>query len=166
MSKPLNTLNPATLHLLKKLVAAACADTREGLGQVTAAFAVDETVVIHAKGTVAVAKSTPDAANAQRAVPWDVIAALLQTANERLAACGEAGIDLQKVVEAATKIDPDLSKKAKKEADAHMAALKEPTRAFKWGGVTPQGTATVLATGDNLEPEVVPDTEGAEEAAE
>ena len=150
MSKALNTLNPAALHLLKKLVTAACTETREGLGQVKGSFAVDETIVIHARGTVNVAKSTPDAINAQRAVPWNVIAALQAAANEQLAAAGVAGIDLKKVVEAATKIHPDLAKKAKKEADAHMAAIKEPTRDFKWGGVTPKGSAEVLAVGDNL----------------
>jgi len=151
MSKALTSMNPAALHLLKKLVAAACTETREGLGQVKGSFAVDETVVIHARGTVTVAKSTPDAINAQRAVPWDVIAALLATANEQLAAAGVAGIDLKKVVEMATKIDPDLAKKAKDEADAHMAAIKEPTRDFKWGGVTPKGTCEVLASGNHLE---------------
>lgn len=168
--KTLSDLNPATLHLLKKLVTAACKDTREGLGQVKADFAVDETVVLHAKGTVAVAKSSMNAGNAQRARPWDLLVALETLANERLAAAGLTGIDLATVVETAKNIDSDLADKAKEKAERLMAAKRVADPKFKWGGVTPRGKVAVLATGDNLEaePEDAPEPEAddAEAAAE
>lgn len=163
--KTLNDLNPATLHLLKKLVTAACKDTREGLGQTAGTFAVDETVVFHAEGTVKVARSTTEAANAQRARPWDLLVALQTMANERLAAAGLTGIDLEAVVRAGENIDPKLGEKAAKSAQALMAAKRSSDRKFKWGGVTPTGKVAVLATGNNLpEAEPVAAPEAAPEA--
>lgn len=147
--KDLTDLNPATLQLLKKLVTAACNDTREGLGQTAGEFAVDETVVLHAEGTVKVAKSSTSAGNAQRARPWDLLVALQTEANERLAAAGLTGIDMESVVEAAQSIDPKLSKKARKDAERRMAAKRVAEPKFKWGGVTPTGTVEVAAVGDH-----------------
>ena len=147
--KDLKDLNPATLQLLKKLVTAACKDTREGLGQTAGVFAIDETVVLRAEGTVKVDRSSTNAGNAQRARPWDLLVALQQTANERLAAAGLTGIDLAAVVEAAQNIDAKLSEKAQKEADTLMAAKRVADPKFKWGGVKPTGSVAVLATGDH-----------------
>lgn len=148
--KNLTDLNPATLQLLKKLLTGACDETREGLGQTAGEFAVDETVVLHAQGTVKVAKSSMSASNAQRARPWDLLTALETLANERLAAAGLTGIDLSAVVEAAKSLDPALSKKAKAKAERLWAAERASHPKFKWGGVTPTGEVAVLATGNNL----------------
>jgi len=164
--KTLTDLNPATLQLLKKLLEGACKETREGLGQTAGEFAVDETVVLQAKGTVKVAKSSTSAANAQRARPWDLLVALRGLANERLAAAGLTGIDLEAVVEAAKSIDPKLSKKAQKDAERLVAAQRVSAPGFKWGGVSPTGEVAVLAQGSNL-PESAPEPapEAAPEAA-
>jgi hypothetical protein len=162
--KTLSNVNPATLHLLKKLVAAACKETREGLGQTAGEFAVDETIVLHAQGTVKVAKSSMSAANAQRAQPWSLLVALETLANERLGAAGLTGIDLATVVEAAKNIDPKLSEKAAKDAEALMADKRVSDRKFKWGGVTPKGTVEVTASGNHLEAEPEGEPEGESEA--
>lgn len=151
--KALKEMNPAALQLLKKLIAAACDETRAELGQIKGEFEVDETVVLHATGRVNVSKSTPDAVKAQSAKPWNLVHVLLEELNKERDAAKKAGITLGQVVELAEKVDPDIAKKAKKKADAHVASIKEEVRGFKWGSVTPKGTIEVLASGNHLEDE-------------
>ena len=150
MAKKLTSLTPAALRLLKKHLEAACNETREQLGQTAGEFAVDETVCIHLDGTVKVAKSNPNKSTPQCAKPWDLVTALLTELNRERAAASKAGITIEQVVEMAEAVDPDLSKKAKDEADARVAAIKEPHRKFTWGGVTPKGEVEVLAVGNHL----------------
>lgn len=155
MDKTLKALNIATLKMIAKLATDAVAKRREELGLIEGVFAVDETVVFHAQGTVKVLKSNPTKSTPQAAVPWDIITALLGELNKERNAAGKAGIDMAKIIELAEAVDPDLVKKSKKEADARVAAIKEPTRRFAWGGVSPKGTVKVLASGDHLEDEKV-----------
>lgn len=146
----LNDLPAPVLKTIAKLATDAMKGRRDELGQVKAEFAVDQTVVVHAKGTVKVSKSTPDAICAQSAKPWSLVATLLSELNKEREAAGKAGIDMAKVVELAEKIDPDLAKEAQEAADKRIAEIKEPTRKFKWGATKVSGEVAVLATGDHL----------------
>jgi len=146
----LNNLPAPVLKTLEKLVAKAMKSRRDELGQVKAEFEVDQTIVLHTKGTVKVRKSTPDALCPQSAKPWSIVATLLEELNKEREAAGKVGINLDTVVERALEIDPDLVEAAREAADARVRELKEPTRKFKWGGVSVSGEVEVLATGDHL----------------
>ena len=149
--KTLNHLPAPVLKAIEKMAKDAMKGRRDELGQVKAEFEVDQTVVLHAKGTVTVAKSTPDAIVAQSAKPWALVTSLLTELNKEREAAGKVGINIASVVEAAEKIDPDLVKEAKDAADAHVRAIKEEVRKFKWGATSVKGgDCTVLATGDHL----------------
>jgi len=139
----------ALLKTIAKLAADALKGRRDELGQIKAEFDVDSTVVLHAKGTVKVSKSTPDAIMAQSAKPWSIVHTLLSELNTERAAAGKVGIDIAKVVEMAESADPELVKAAKKAADAHVKAIKEEVRDFKWGGTTADAEIEVLAIGDH-----------------
>lgn len=147
----LSNLPAPILHLLKKLVSDECKVRREELGQVKGEFSVDETVVLTCKGTIKVSKSTPDAIIAQKAKPWALLAALMEEANRRLEAAGKVGIDLEKIVEMAETVDPDLAKEAEKKAKAKLVEIKDEVRGFKWGGVRAEGEAALVAHGDHRE---------------
>lgn len=146
----LNDLPVSTLKVIAKLATDAMKGRREELGQNKAEFAVDQTVVVRATGTIKVSKSTPDAICAQSARPWALVATLLSELNKERASAGKAGIDMAKVVELAESADPELAKEAQEAADRRIAEIKEPTRMFKWGGVRVAGEVAVLATGDHL----------------
>ena len=138
------------LFVLAKLLADAMKGRRDELGQVKAEFAVDQTIVLHTKGTVKVSKSTPDAITAQSAKPWALLAAAVLELNKEREAAGKVGIDIAKLIEMAETVDPDLAKKAQEDADKRIREIKEPTRQFKWGGVSVAGEVEVLAVGDHL----------------
>jgi len=150
-SNPLNSLPTPTLKVLAKLTGDAMKDRRADLGQYKAEFAVDQTVVLRATGTVKVSKSTPDAIIAQRAEPWKLLAVALEQANRQLEAAGHMGIDLKRVVEAAEQADPELVKAAQRAATAHLRAVKEEVRGFRWGGTSVEGKIEVLAKEDHQE---------------
>jgi hypothetical protein len=145
----LKNMPVALLKTIAKLTADALKGRRDELGQIKAEFAVDQTVVLHAKGTVKVSKSTPDAIMAQSAKPWSIVHTLLTELNTEREAAGKVGIDIAKVVEMAESADPDLVKAAKKAADAHVKEIKEEVRDFKWGGTTADAEIEVLALGDH-----------------
>jgi len=146
----LNHLSAPVLKTIAKLAADAMKGRREDLGQVKGEFEVDQTVVLHCKGTVKVSASSSDAIVAQSAKPWSIVTALLTELNKEREAAGKVGIDIAKVVAMAEKVDPDLVKNAKDAADAHVREIKEEVRQFKWGGVRVNGEAEVLALGDHL----------------
>ena len=145
----LSTLPVSTLKVIAKMAADAVKDRREELGQTKAEFEVDQTVVIRATGAVKVSKSSPDAIIAQKAKPWAILVAAIEEANRRLAAAGAVGINLEQVVEIAETANPELAKEAEKKAKAHLKAIKETVRDFKWGGVSVSGEVTVLAKEDH-----------------
>jgi len=149
MSNPLSTLPVPTLKVLAKMADDAVKSRREELGQAKAEFAVDQTVVVRATGTVSVSRSSSDAIIAQKAKPWAILAAALEEANRRLEAAGAAGIDLERVVEMAEGANPDLAKQAEKKAKDHLKAIKEEVRGFRWGGVSVAGEVSVLAKEDH-----------------
>ena len=141
----LSSLPTPTLKALAKLASDLVADRREDLGQTKAEFGVNHTVTLNIKGTVKVAKSSPDAIIAQKAQPWNLLVAALEEANRQLAAAGKTGIDLERVVELAEKADPELVKQAKKKADAHLKTIKDEVRGFRWGGVRVEASCKVLS---------------------
>ena len=143
-------LSAPLLKTIAKLAADALKGRREELGQTKAEFAVDQTVVLHAKGTVKVSKSTPDPIVAQSAKPWSIVHTLLTELNTEREAAGKVGIDIAKVVEMAEAADPNLVKAAKEAADAHVREIKEEVRQHKWGGTTADAEIEVLAIGDHL----------------
>jgi len=147
----INTLPAPVLKTIEKAAKDALKGRRDELGQVKAEFAVDQTVVLHLKGTVTVSKSTPDAIQAQSAKPWSLVQTLLTELNKEREAAGKVGIDIAKVVEMAETLDPELAKEAQKAADAHIKEIKEEVRDFKWGATSVKdGTVEVLAVGDHL----------------
>jgi hypothetical protein len=146
----LKDLPAPLLKTIAKLATDAMKGRRDELGQVKGEFAVDQTVVLHAKGIVKVSKSTPDAIVAQSAKPWSIVHTLLTELNTEREAAGKVGIDIAKVVEMAESADPDLVKAAKEAADAHVREIKEEVRQFKWGSTSPKATVEVLAVGDHL----------------
>jgi len=157
----LSNMNPAALKMIAKMATDAFNKRRAELGQTAGEFAVDETVVLHAQGVVKVSKSTPNKSTPQAAVPWNIITALIAELNTERAAAGKAGIDMEKVIELAEAVDPEMAKKAQKAADARVAAIKEPTRRFAWGSVSPQGEVAVLATGNHLAEDAEPEAANA-----
>lgn len=147
----LKNLPAPVLKALDKASKDAMKGRREELGQVKAEFEVDQTIVLHLKGTVTVAKSTPDAVKAQSAKPWSIVQTLLTELNKEREAAGKVGIDIAKVVEMAETIDPTLAKQAQEAADAHIKEIKEEVRGHKWGGTSVKdGEVEVLAVGDHL----------------
>lgn len=148
---PLSSLPTPTLKVLAKLTGDAMKERRADLGQHKAEFAVDQTVVLRATGTVKVSRSTPDAIIAQRAEPWKLLAVALEQANRQLEAAGHMGIDLKRVVEAAEQADPELVKEAKKAATEHLKEIKEEVRGFRWGATSVDGKVSVLAKEDHQE---------------
>ena len=147
----LKDLPAPVLKTIAKLAADSMKGRRDELGQVKAEFAVDQTVVLHLKGTVTVSKSTPDAIQAQSAKPWSIVHTLLTELNREREAAGKVGIDIAKVVEMAEAADPNLVKQAKEAADAHVREIKEEVRDFKWGATSvKEGAVEVLAVGDHL----------------
>ena len=146
----LDTLSAPVLKTLAKMTADALKGRREELGQTKAEFAVDQTIVLHAKATVKVSRSTPDAIVAQSAKPWSIVHTLLTELNKEREAAGKVGIDIAKVVEMAESANPDLVKEAKEAADAHVREIKEEVRQHKWGSTTAVGEVEVLAIGDHL----------------
>jgi hypothetical protein len=150
-SNPFNALPAPVAKLIAKMADDSVKARRAELGQNTATFEVDSTVVLHATGEVSVAKATPDAVIAQKAEPWKLLAVALEEANRQLVAAGKVGIDLNTVVEMAENADPELVKKAKKKATDHLKAIKDEVRGFKWGSVTARGEVKVLASQNNLE---------------
>lgn len=140
MSNPLNTIDAATLALLGKLVADAAKQNRGNLAVGT--HAVNETVTIEADGCVTVGEDYEQRIVA-KAKPWDLLTAALELANEQLVAAGLAGIDMEKVVDAAQAIDAKAVKAAKAQADAEVAGRKAPTLTQCKGKVTIAKTSAV-----------------------
>jgi len=149
-SNPFNALPAPVAKLIAKMADDSVKARRAELGQVSATFEVDSTVVLHATGEVKVAKATPDAVIAQKAEPWKLLAVALEEANRQLVAAGKVGINLEQVVEAAESADPELVKQAKKKATDHLSSIKDEVRGFKWGSVTARGEVKVLASQNNL----------------
>lgn len=150
MSNPLSTLPVPTLKILAKMAEEAVADRREELGQTKGVFTVDQTIVLRATGNVSVAKSTPDAIIAQAAKPWALLAAALEEANQRLAAAGQVGLDLKRLVEMAEIANPEMAKAAEEKAKEHLKAIKEEVRGFRWGSVSvKEGNVEVLSKEDH-----------------
>lgn len=146
----LKNLPAPLLKAIEKMAKDAMKGRRDELGQVKAEFEVDQTVVLHTKGTVKVSKSTPDALKPQSAKPWSLFTAALIELNREREAAGKAGLDIEQLVALAEAVDPELTKKAQEDADKHVRETKEPTRGFKWGGVSVSGEVEVLAVGDHL----------------
>tara|TARA_B100000212_G_scaffold338497_1_gene315137 strand:+ start:536 stop:997 length:462 start_codon:yes stop_codon:yes gene_type:complete len=140
MSNALNTLDAATLALLGKMVADAAKANRENL--VEGEHTVNETVLVEANGSVKVGADYEQRIVA-KAKPWDLLTAALELANEQLAAAGVAGIDMEKVVDAAQLIDPKAVKAAKAQADSEVAGRKAPTLTQCKGKVTIAKTSSV-----------------------
>jgi hypothetical protein len=136
---PFPNLSAATVRALADLFKAAAGKRREELGLTAGSFAIDDVVTVRAHGVLTVAKSNPTALVPQSAKPWNIVHLLLSELNKERSALGKAGIDIDKVVELAEAVDPELAKKAKKAADDKVAAIKEPTRKHKWGGVSAKG---------------------------
>jgi len=150
----MQTLKDLPAPVLKALEAAtkkAMQGRRAELGQVSATFDVDQTVVVNVKGTVKVSNSTADAVVAQSAKPWGMVVHLLAELNRERAAADKVGINLEQVVEMAESADPKLVEQAQKQADEHIKAIKEEQRRFRWGGTSFAGETTVVATGDHRE---------------
>lgn len=145
MSNALSSLPVSTLKVIAKMATDAVAERREEFGQVKAEFAVDQTVMLRASGTVKVSKSSPDAVIAQKAEPWKLLITALELANTQLAAAGKVGIDLKQVVRTAQNADPTLEKAAQATVKAELKEIKEEVRGFKWGGVAVSGSIEVVS---------------------
>ena len=120
----LNTLAPATLAALGKAVADAAKGNRENLPVGT--HSVNEVVVVGVSGTVKVGEDFEQQI-VGKAKPWSLLTAALKLANEQLIAAGVAGIDMEKVIEAAEVIDAEAVKTAKAKATLEVASRKAPT---------------------------------------
>jgi len=142
-TKNLTDLDPATLAALAKTTTEAAKETRPALEP--GEYLVDTILTLVLGAEVKVLADQEDVLTPQKAKPWGLVYVLLQEVNQMREAAGLAGIDLTKVVAMAEKADKDLVKKAKKEADEAMAAMKEPTRSKRKGAVKVKGDAKLPA---------------------
>jgi hypothetical protein len=142
-TKNLTDLTPATLAALAKTAADAAKATRDDLEE--GVHVVDTVLTLVLGAEVKVLADQEGVLTPQKAKPWGLVHVLLEEVNKLREAAGMAGINLAKVVEMAEKADKDLVKKAQKEADEAMAALKEPTRSNRRGAVKVKGEAKVPA---------------------
>ena len=146
----LSHMNPASLTLLGKLVASAMKDAREDLSAGT--HTIKETVLLDLDGELNVGEDYEQKIVA-KAKPWNLFTAALELANEQLIAAGLAGIDMEKVVDAAQAIDAKAVKAAKAQADAEVAGRKAPTLTQCKGKTTLSKTSKVSLVA--AEPELV-----------
>lgn len=139
----LTSLSPATLAALARVTKAAAAKTRPEL--VPGKYKVAETVSLDLSALVNVGEDY-EQEFVNKAKPWNIVVALLEEANKRLAAAGFAGIDLARIVEVAELADPELAKDAKEKADEQVAKIKAPTKKMANGKVTCKAKASLVAT--------------------
>lgn len=130
-------LDPVTLTALAKTAAEAAKAVRPNLEP--GEYRVQGTLKVTLGATVKVFEDQEGVLTPQKARPWALVQALLEEVNTLREAAGMAGLDLQKVVALAEAVDADLEKKAQKEANKAMAALKEPTRSTRKGQVRVKG---------------------------
>lgn len=142
-TKNLTDLDPATLAALAKTTADAAKETRPGLEP--GEYLVDTVLTLVLGAEVKVLADQENVLTPQKAKPWGLVHVLLEEVNKMREAAGLAGIDMAKVVAMAEKADKDLVKKAQKEADKAMCALKEPTRSKRKGAVKVKGDAKLPA---------------------
>lgn len=142
-TRNLTDLDPATLAALAKTTADAAKATRDALPVGT--HGVDTIITLVLGAQVKVLADQEGVLTPQKAKPWNLVHVLLEEVNKLREAAGLAGINLAKVVEMAESVDKDLVKKAEEEADAAMAALKEPTRSSRKGAVKVTGEAKIPA---------------------
>ena len=72
----------------------------------------------------------------QKAKPWNLVAVALSELNKNLEAAGLAGINMEKLVDMAEKVDPAIVDKAEEEAAAAIAKTKAKTETTCNGKVT------------------------------
>ena len=106
-------------------------------------YMIDECVGFHVRATLTVGDDyTQRLVNKAR--PWAVVAVLLAELQEHALAAGKTGVDLDRIVAAACALDPDLEKKAQKQADKVAALLKAETLDTCRGKVTISGAVEKL----------------------
>jgi hypothetical protein len=138
----LTSLSPATLAALARVTKAAAAKTRPELEP--GKYKIAETVSLDLSALVNVGEDY-EQEFVNKAKPWNIVVALLEEANKRLAAAGFAGIDLERIVVVAETADPDLATEAKEKADEQVKKLKAPTKKKANGKVTIKAKATLPA---------------------
>lgn len=142
-TKNLTELSPPVLAALAKTAAEAAKTTRENLEP--GEYSVDTILTLVLGAEVKVSEDLDSVLTPQKAKPWGLVHVLLSEVNTMREAAGLVGIDMEKVVAMAEAADKDLVKKAQKEADKAMSALKEPTRSSRKGAVRVTGEALLPA---------------------
>lgn len=142
-TKNLTDLDPATLAALASLAGKAAKANRASLEP--GKYAVEKIVTLMVGANVTVSEDEHGVVTPQKAKPWTLVALLMQELNKHREAAGEMGLDLATLVEKAEKIDPDLAKKAEKEANAEIAKIKAATISDRKGKVNVKGEVKLPA---------------------
>lgn len=135
-------LSPAAIILLEKKLKDMKEQAREEI--CVGEHAIHALVGLELIGTVKVGADYSQRIT-QKASPWGIVAVLLEELQEKLAAAGDIGLDLDKLVERAMSADPALTKQIQERADKIVAALKEETRQICKGKVTCNGIVEVIS---------------------
>jgi len=136
-TKNLTDLDAPTLAALASLAGRAAKANRANLE--AGKYTVEQIVTLKVGAKVTVSEDEHDVVTPQKAKPWTLVALLMQELNTTREAAGEMGIDLATLVEKAEKIDPELAKKAEKEANAEIAKIKAGTVSDRKGKVNVKG---------------------------
>jgi len=142
-TKKLTDLDPATLAALASLSSKAAKSNRASLEP--GKYSVEKIVTLMVGAHVTVSEDEIDVVTPQKAKPWTLVALLMQEMNKHREAAGEMGLDLATLVAKAEQIDPELAKKAEKEANAEIAKIKEGTKSDRKGKVNVKGEVKLPA---------------------
>jgi hypothetical protein len=96
-------------------------------------YAVDMTVHISGSYTVGEKYEQKFVAKAK---PWNLLVVALNELNKTLAAAGEAGIEMDKLIAMAEKVDETLVEKAEADAAEAIQKVKAPTVSMANGKIT------------------------------
>jgi len=83
-------------------------------------------VTVHVTGEYTVGEAYEQRVVA-KAKPWTLLAVALNELNKNLSAAGEAGLDMEKLITMAEKVDPSLADKAEADAAEAIQKVKAPT---------------------------------------
>ena len=123
--------NIEALAITKALTTKIASAARDGLAPGVHTVSFDA----HIEGTITIGEDY-EQRQVNKAKPWNLIYVLLQENNKLLAASGQAGIDMAKLMAMAEAIDPNLVKAAQKQAETEAAAIKAATLTSCKGKVT------------------------------
>lgn len=104
-------------------------------------YDINGDVTFNVRGTLTVGEDYEQRV-VQKAKPWAIVSVLMNELNVLREAAGMTGIDLERVAHMADAVDKEIWGRAKKEADAAIAEIKDATWKSCSGKTTWKGTVS------------------------